>query len=150
MLKQIYTNPFESYPELLEIWPHRKSELLRDVQDCLNNPNIEKMFLITYNDSIVGITGFYQYDNNIGLNWHGILKKYRRFGIGLAALKELIPLAMDSYPNAKYLIEELPLNREEELKHFFTDAGFIRTDILVEKPWVTQDTDWIEYRLSLR
>jgi hypothetical protein len=150
VLKQIVTNPFESYPELLEIWPHRRPEILRDVQDCLNNPHIERMFLIMKENIPAGITGFYQYDDNVGLNWHGVLEKYRRTGLGLAALKELLPLAMDFYPNAKYLIEELPADREEQLKHFFINAGFARTDMLVDKPWITRDTDWIEYRLPLR
>lgn len=150
MLKQIDTNPFVAFPELLNIWPHRRDEILRDVRDCLDNPHIERMFLIMNGNIPVGITGFYQYDDNAGLNWHGVLNEHRRSGIGLAALKELIPLAMDFYPNAKYLVEELPADREEQLKHFFINAGFIRTDTLVDKPWITNDTDWIEYRLLLR
>ena len=149
MLQQIDTNPFTSYPEILQIWHRRREELLRDVQDCLNNPHIERMFLIILENKPVGITGFYQYDDNVGLNWHGVLKEYRRTGIGLTALNELIPLAIQHYPNARYLIEELPADRENELKLFFLNAGFERTDTLVDKPWITTDTDWIEYRLPL-
>jgi RimJ/RimL family protein N-acetyltransferase len=150
MLHQITENPFINYPELLDIWPHRKNELLRDIKDCLDNPNLEKMFFIMNNNRPIGITGFYQYDENVGLNWHGILKEYRKSGFGLAALNELIPLAIQHYPNARYLIEELPANREEEeLKSFFLKAGFQRTNNLVDKPWITSETDWIEYRLLL-
>ncbi len=146
---QINANPFDTYPELLDIWPHRRQELLRDVEDCLDNPHIERMFLIIHDNKVVGLTGFYQYDDNVGLNWHGVLPEYRRYGLGRQALEELIPLAAAHYPDAEYLIEELPADREENLKWFFLKAGFKRTDTLVDKPWITQDTDWIEYRLHL-
>jgi hypothetical protein len=149
VLKQIDTDPFIEYPELLDIWPHRRVEILRDVQDCLEHPELERMFLIIYNNKPVGITGYYQYDNQVGLNWHGILKEYSGYGYGLAALKELLPLAIAHYPNATYLIEELPAISEKELSSFFLKAGFMKTNILVDKPWITDDTDWIEYRLKL-
>jgi hypothetical protein len=41
------------------------------------------------------------------------------------------------------------MNREHTIGAFFTKAGFVRTNTVVQKPWVTVDTGWIEYRLKL-
>jgi len=150
MLKKLTTNPLPEHPEILDIWPHRRSEIIRDISDALNDPEHEQLFLIVHNNKVVGITGYYKYDNQVGLNWHGILQEYSKLGLGLQALKDLIPLACEKYPHAEYLIEELPADREDKLKGFFLKVGFVRTDVLVDKPWITTDTDWIEYRLSLK
>ena len=150
MLIQVFTNPLIEFPQLLQIWPHRTTEIIRDIEDCLSHPELERMFLIPFEGKIVGITGFYQYDDQVGLNWHGVLSEYRKYGLGLKALQELIPLAKEFYPNATYLIEELPEDREPMLRGFFLKAGFTRTNIHVDKPWITTDTNWIEYRLLLK
>jgi len=149
LLERVDTDPYTDHPELLEIWPHRRAELLRDIQDCLANPDIEQSFLIMHEGEVVGITGFYQYDDEVGLNWHGILPKYSRLGYGKKALELLIDLAKQAYPKAEYLIEEVPMNREQSICGFFQSLGFERTETMVEKPWVTHDTGWIEYRLKL-
>lgn len=150
MLKQIDSDPFVEYPELLDIWPHRRFEIIRDLKDCLEHPELERMFLVIYDNKPIGITGYYQYDDQVGLNWHGVLKEHNGHGYGLAALRDLIPLAVAHYPNAMYLVEEIPANLEHKLGGFFLRAGFIKTNTLVDKPWITSDTDWIEYHLPLK
>jgi RimJ/RimL family protein N-acetyltransferase len=148
-LVRITTSPYEKHPELLEIWPHRRAKLLRDMQECLDNPDTEQSFLICVGDEVVGITGFYRYDDQVGLNWHGVLKRFERRGYSFEALNLLTDLARVYYPHATHLIEELPSNREDALRGFFEKAGFVRTDRIVNKPWVTSDTTWIEWRRPL-
>jgi len=149
MLQRITSSPFDDHPELLQIWPHRTTELARDMKDCLEHPDEEQSFLILHGDTVVGITGFYRYDDAVGLNWHGIIDKFNGLGYGRQALEELIPLAAAAYPLARYIVEELPVNKEQRLRGFFEKAGFKHTGVLVNKPWVTADTDWVEYRREL-
>jgi hypothetical protein len=148
-LEAVSESPYDKHPELLEIWPNYKAELLRDMQDCLDHPELERSFLMVEDGEVVGITGFYKYDDQVGLNWHGVMKKYERRGYSLKALRLLTPLAKAFYPYATHLVEEMPSDQEGDLGGFFRKMGFEHTGRVVNKPWVPTDTTWFEWRRPL-
>lgn len=139
-------NPFEEFPEFREIWPDRDNAPEGDFKNWLEKPGTEVKFLICVENIVVGLTGLWEMEpGKVALAWHGIVPSQRGKGYSQSALRRLITMCPQLYPEAEMLVESIPADREKELAPYFLRNGFIRTGNVVEHPEMYDGVVWMEY-----
>lgn len=144
-------NPFDEFIPFKYIWEDRGDAPSQDFKAWLENPGTEVKFLIVFENQVVGVTGLWEMSTEkIALAWHGVIKPQRGKGFSEEALRRLIGMCPQLYPNAKVLVESIPEDREEELSKHFTKLGFVRTGEVVDHPEMLQGVKWMEYVYNLK
>ena len=86
-----YESVFDQYPILHNIWDEEKTKLAKEAADEWLTATCDgQIFLIEANNTVVGITGWWEISqDDAGLRWHGIASGERNKGYSLAAIKAL-------------------------------------------------------------
>lgn len=148
-------DPFALHPALLTIWPepslararHDTVESLLDFDD----EDFGAIFLIFQHGEVVGITGYYWYDDigiELGLRWHGVLPAVRGIGLSAAVIDLLLHEIRSQQPAATTLIELIPdTDYSAALRRHFTRLGFRSVGPLERYDW--SDYAWQPYHLTI-
>lgn len=140
-------DPFD-LPGFKDIWIVRYERARSDTQKWLLDPGYERKFLIMLDDIPIGLTGYYHFNEDIGLAWHGIIPKYQGNGYGKEAFLQLYDIAVTdvNYLDAIRMVEIIPEDRESELSPFFLAMNFVKNpDEEVNFHWVLRTVKWIVY-----
>ncbi len=137
------------------IWPapYAKDAIDATILWGFDEPQ-HQIYLIYFDDEVVGITGFFDIDSHAGqayLRWTGVIPEYRRRGIFKEAVRQLAAILIGANPSINRLIELVPGNEygHTVAKLAFEAIGFKeRKDLPVP---VGEDDDWpcIPYSLFL-
>lgn len=86
-----YESVFDQYPILNNIWDVEKTKLAKEAADEWLTATCDgQIFLIEANNTVVGITGWWEISqDDAGLRWHGIASCERNKGYSLAAINAL-------------------------------------------------------------
>ena len=93
-----------------------------------------KYYLAIEADSIIGITGLYNYgdDNeNVWIGWFGILKSYQHKGLGKKLLMKTCELAKEK--GFEFIRLYTDINENKEAVILYEKVGFVKEKYLAEK-----------------
>lgn len=145
-LKQCFTNPFEDYPEFKKIWPEFSSNLAQEVIAKSIEKKEDGLYVILYNDTPVGMTGFFDLEypegKYWGLRWHGVLPEYRGKGISEHALYITAMELKKHHPECIGIVEYIPhTDYSNYIFKYFERFGF--------QAWAEPETvDWAPHKIQ--
>lgn len=155
-LRPIFSgDPFSAHPALQTIWPqpliararYDTVESLVDIDD----DDFGAIFLIIEADRVIGITGYYWYDDSgteLGLRWHGLLPSHRGQGRSKTVIDALLAWIHPREPLATTLIELIPDTAYGvALRRHFEKLGFQSVGPLEHYDW--SDHAWQPYHLAI-
>ncbi|HEY6437378.1 MAG TPA: hypothetical protein VIY47_12370, partial [Ignavibacteriaceae bacterium] len=151
-LDPILESDFEIiFPMIDKIWPHRVEDIKKDLQVYIRDPGDDRRFKIVLDETVIGITGSYMYDeHSAGLCWHGLLPKYQGSGISFHVIKMIFDLCKSIYKDFDRFVELIPVDRPE-LDSYFCSHGFRKTDEIVPKfYWLPDTVEWKLYSIDLK
>ena len=122
------------HPELIQIWDRKaaQEQCLRHTKDWGNNTSLGEILFIQHNDTIIGLTGWYDLSlctdttfppSHAGLRWHGILPQHRKKNFSRQALKLLAERIQNKDKKKTHLVETYPTDRPD-LGQYFLKTGF--------------------------
>ena len=149
-------DPFALYPALLTIWPEPFATRARcDTVESLEEIDDEDfgaIFLITLQGQVIGITGYYWYDDEgieLGLRWHGLLPTHRGTGLSAVVIDALLEVIRSMQPKATTLIELIPDTAYGiTLRRHFERLGFRSVGPQENYDW--SDRAWQPYHLTIK
>lgn len=149
MLRQFDFVPF-GIDGFNSIWKERMDDVIEDCMHTLENPSDANVKFIIFHDELpIGITGYYIIDGRAIMAWHGIVERMRGQGHSLLALRTLISLIKQKYPNITEITELVPADRESEVGAYFKKIGFKPNGKIFKHPDFVQSVVWKEYILQI-
>jgi hypothetical protein len=147
--------PFEAYPQLLDIWPQAYTEAMVEAvtEDLARiGMDVGGIFLIEKAGAVIGITGYYYYDENdpcaVGLRWHGLISSERGKGYSEVALLRMLKALRAKRSYAGTLLELVPLTEYgRPLAKHFSALGFKAKGEPEAYDWA--ENDWQPYYLEI-
>lgn len=159
-IKQIFSgNPYKTYPQLQKIWPEPFKTIAEEVVDEhfqleKDDPNFDigGMYLIYKNDHVIGITGYFLYNEEvteIGLRWHGIIPEERGNNYSEIAMNQVLEQAKWRFPQVTTLIELVPQTEYGiPLEKHFKKLGFNPVGEKEVYDW--SEYSWQPYHLNIK
>lgn len=154
-LQEITTgNPFEDHPQLRAIWPAEftaiAEEAALEAVEHVGTADIGGLFLIMRGADVIGITGYFYFDDidEPYLRWHGIVPTERGHGYSRAAMALVVKRVRAKLPSARGLTELVPQNEQgAAIERHFISLGFRRIGAQERYDW--SPYAWQPVRLNL-
>jgi hypothetical protein len=147
------------------IWPaeiqaHVEADTVSDLAAGADDPARNVIYLITVDNRVCGVTGFYDLDaHTLGLRWHGVTPEMRRHGVSQAVINLVRRQARIMRPEANSLVEYIRLGNKSAhmLTTHFIRAGFVPIgrpmDATKHPPYASLPADsglWQRLELALK
>jgi len=146
---------FSQHPQLCGIWPEKYTSVAAEATTDCFALNESGLFLVKQNSAVVGVTGYWPFngksskkETELGLRWHGLIPSVRGKGHSRKIIHQLLLAAEKTHPNAKTLIELVPVDAYgAALIPLFTALGFCPVGETETHDWM--DHAWQPYHLSI-